>query len=85
MNIRIDPINGKFLKYLYVLEGIFFVYFINLLYIHTPPITIIASITNPIKKEKITFIIKDIITSNIIKTVIPIIIFPIILNYLWIV
>jgi hypothetical protein len=62
-----------------------FNYFINLLYIHTPPITIITSITSPMKKEAIIFIIKEIITINIIKTIIPIIIFPIILNSLWMV
>ena len=50
-----------------------FIYLINLLYIHTPPITIIASITSPIRIDAITFIIKDIITSNTIKTIIPII------------
>ena len=57
-----------------------FNYFINLLYIHTPPITRIASITSPMKIDAIIFIIKEIITIRIIKTIIPMIIFPIILN-----
>jgi hypothetical protein len=55
-------------------------YFIYLLYIHIPPITIIASITSPMKIDAIIFIIKEIIIINIIKTIIPMIIFPIILN-----
>jgi hypothetical protein len=57
-----------------------FSYFIYLLYIHAPTITIIASITSPMKIEAIIFIIKEIIIINIIKTIIPMIIFPIILN-----
>jgi hypothetical protein len=67
------------LLFIFVEKNIFN-YFINLLYIHTPPITRIASITSPMKIEAIIFIIKEITTINIIKTIIPMIIFPIILN-----